>query len=80
MSRLIVKGLPPQIKEEKVRELFENFGTVTDLSLKHSKEGVFRRFAFIGYENEANARKAIQKLNNTTINSSRLLVCFFSFF
>lgn len=76
MSRLIVKGLPSKIKEEKVRELFEEFGKITDFNLKYSKDGVFRRFGFVGFEEEANAQKAIAKLNNTIIKSARLTVFF----
>ncbi|XP_062593216.1 probable RNA-binding protein 19 [Saccostrea cucullata] len=74
MSRLIVKNLPKKIKEERVRSIFGSVGTLTDCSLKYTKDGVFRNFAFIGYSSEAEADQAIKQLNKTFINASRISV------
>ncbi|KAI1723145.1 RNA recognition motif domain-containing protein [Ditylenchus destructor] len=74
MSRLIVKGLPKTFTEAKVRETFEKFGTVTDVSLKYTDDGVFRRFGFVGFESEEYAHEAMEQLNNTVIQSSKIIV------
>ncbi|KAI1723587.1 RNA recognition motif domain-containing protein [Ditylenchus destructor] len=74
MSRLIVKGLPKNSTEAKVREIFGKFGTVTDVSLKYSDDGVFRRFGFVGFESEEYAHNAMEQLNNTVIQSSKIIV------
>ncbi|XP_050311762.1 probable RNA-binding protein 19 [Anthonomus grandis grandis] len=74
MSRLIVKNLPKTVTEDKLRELFCNYGTITDVQLKYTKEGTFRRFSFVGYQNEEDADKAVQNLNNTFINTSKISV------
>lgn len=76
MSRLIVKGLPVRITEEKLRETFKKYGTITDVSLKYTKDGVFRKFAFVGFENEESSRNAVEKLNNTFIQTSKVIVGF----
>jgi len=54
--------------------LFSQKGIVTDIKLKYTKEGVFRQFAFIGYENEAEAQAAIKYFNKTCINTKQIIV------
>ncbi|CAG9535464.1 unnamed protein product [Cercopithifilaria johnstoni] len=74
MSRLIVKGLPSNCTEEKLRNHFKSFGKITDCSLKYTKDGKFRRFAFVGFETDENAQKAHENLHNTFMGASRLTV------
>ncbi|CAF1389231.1 unnamed protein product [Rotaria sordida] len=78
MSRVIVKNLPKQVKEEQIRKHFEGFGSITDLQLKYTKDGIFRRFAFVGFINEQQAQHAIGKLNKSYIGTSKIIVeqCF----
>jgi multiple RNA-binding domain-containing protein 1 len=44
------------------------------LKLKYTQDGVFRRFAFIGYANDEQAQRAIDKLNKSYIGTSKLVV------
>ncbi|XP_034105307.1 probable RNA-binding protein 19 [Drosophila albomicans] len=74
MSRIIVKQLPKQISEEKLRNIFGAKGTITDLQLKYTADGKFRQFGFIGYSSEAEAEAAIKHFNNTCIQTSRVKV------
>ncbi|XP_071789462.1 probable RNA-binding protein 19 [Asterias amurensis] len=74
MSRLIVKNLPPEIKEEKVRNIFAAHGELTDLKMKYTAAGVFRKFAFVGFRAKESAKKAIEHLNKTFIDSSKIQV------
>ncbi|XP_046556854.1 probable RNA-binding protein 19 [Haliotis rubra] len=74
MSRIIVKNLPKGTKDEKLRELFSQKGEVTDLSMKYTKNGVFRNFAFIGFKSEKSALQAIKHFNNTYFNSTKMQV------
>ncbi|CAG9827411.1 unnamed protein product [Diabrotica balteata] len=74
MSRLIVKNLPKNITEETIRQIFSQKGTVTDIQLKYTPEGKFRKFCFVGYQNELEAEEAIQSLNNTFIKTSKITV------
>lgn len=74
MSRLIVKGLPSNCTEEKLRNHFRSFGRITDCSLKYTEDGKFRRFAFVGFETDGNAQKAREALHKTFMGTSRLTV------
>uniref|UniRef100_A0A8C5P7G9 Probable RNA-binding protein 19 n=1 Tax=Leptobrachium leishanense TaxID=445787 RepID=A0A8C5P7G9_9ANUR len=74
MSRLIVKNLPSGIKEDRFRELFAAFGTLTDCSLKYTKNGKFRKFGFIGYRSEDEAETALSHFNKSYIDTSRVSV------
>nr|XP_050028787.1 probable RNA-binding protein 19 [Dermacentor andersoni] len=74
MSRIVVKNLPKKIKEDRLREFFSTKGTVTDLQLKYTKEGVFRRFAFVGFKDEAQAAAAKEYFNNSYLDTSKLQV------
>ncbi|XP_064648484.1 probable RNA-binding protein 19 [Lineus longissimus] len=74
MSRIVVKNLPSKVKDEKLSGLFSSIGHITDLSLKYTKDGVFRKFAFIGFGKEGDAINAIKKFNNTFIEASKIQV------
>ncbi|EEB14728.1 RNA binding motif protein, putative [Pediculus humanus corporis] len=74
MSRLIVKNLPGLITKEKLHQIFSEQGVVTDVQLKYTKEGKFRKFAFIGFQKPEYAEKAKAALNKTFINMSKIQV------
>ncbi|XP_077267436.1 putative RNA-binding protein 19 [Temnothorax americanus] len=68
MSRLIVKNLPKGVTDTKLKELFSQKGIVTDVQLKY-KDGKFRRFAFIGYKTEEQAKLAQTYFDQTCIDT-----------
>ncbi|XP_053324888.1 probable RNA-binding protein 19 [Spea bombifrons] len=74
MSRLIVKNLPNGIKEDRFRELFSAFGTLTDCSLKYTKDGKFRKFGFVGFGSEDEAKAALSHFQKSYIDTSRVTV------
>ncbi|XP_075069988.1 putative RNA-binding protein 19 [Mixophyes fleayi] len=74
MSRLIVKNLPNGMKEDRFRDLFAAFGTLTDCTLKYTKEGKFRKFGFIGFGSEDEAKAALSHFNKSFIDTSRISV------
>ncbi|XP_024900250.1 probable RNA-binding protein 19 isoform X1 [Pteropus alecto] len=76
MSRLIVKNLPNGMKEERFRQLFGAFGTLTDCSLKFTKDGKFRKFGFIGFKSEEEAQRALGHLHKSFVDTSRITVEF----
>uniref|UniRef100_T1J2T6 RRM domain-containing protein n=1 Tax=Strigamia maritima TaxID=126957 RepID=T1J2T6_STRMM len=73
MSRIIVKNLPQKVCDEDLREFFSSKGEITDVQLKF-KDGVFRRFAFIGFKTETEAQNAMNYFNNTFFGSSKLKI------
>uniref|UniRef100_A0A7N9B1F4 Probable RNA-binding protein 19 n=1 Tax=Mastacembelus armatus TaxID=205130 RepID=A0A7N9B1F4_9TELE len=74
MSRLIVKNLPNGMKEERFRSMFAAFGTVTDCSLKFTKDGRFRKFGFVGFKAEEDANRALKHFNKSFVDTSRVTV------
>lgn len=76
MSRLIVKNLPNGMKDERFRQMFAAFGTLTDCGLKFAKNGKFRKFGFVGFKSEADAEKALKHLDKSFVDTSRVIVEF----
>ncbi|XP_061529313.1 probable RNA-binding protein 19 [Phycodurus eques] len=74
MSRLIVKNLPNGMKEERFRGMFAAFGTVTDCTLKFTKDGKFRKFGFVGFKSEEDANTALKHFNKSFVDTSRVTV------
>lgn len=57
-----------------MRKVFAAYGSVTDCKLKYTKDGIFRKFAFVGFMTEEDAAIAMNRLNNTFLDSSRIVV------
>lgn len=62
------------MKEERFKSLFAAFGTVTDCSLKFTKDGKFRKFGFVGFKSEEDATRALQHFNKSFVDTSRVTV------
>lgn len=73
-TRALLTPLLLQMKEERFRQLFAAFGTLTDCSLKFTKDGKFRKFGFIGFKSEDEARTALNHFNKSFIDTSRVAV------
>jgi multiple RNA-binding domain-containing protein 1 len=63
-----------QITTEALHEIFSEKGLVTDVQLKHTKDGRFRHFGFVGFKTEEEAQNAAEYFNNTCIKASRIKV------
>lgn len=84
MSRIIVKGLPIFLTDDKLKDhfnkrLIEKYhisqpDLITDCKILRDRKGNSRRFAFIGYKNEEDAFDAINYFNGSYINTSKLEV------
>ncbi|KAK6462275.1 multiple RNA-binding domain-containing protein 1 [Scheffersomyces coipomensis] len=72
MSRLIVRGLPQYLTEDKLKDHFSKQGNVTDVKLMKKRNGESRRFAFIGYRSMDDAEKAVRFFNKSFIDTSRI--------
>ncbi|NXS66603.1 RBM19 protein, partial [Pandion haliaetus] len=70
----LLSFLASQMKEDRFRKLFAAFGTLTDCCLKFTKDGKFRKFGFIGYKSEDEARTALNHFNRSFIDTSRVTV------
>ena len=84
MSRIIVKGLPIFLTDDKLKDHFnkrlvEKYNVskpdlITDCRILRDRNGKSRRFAFIGYRNEEDAFDAVNYFNGSYINTSKLEV------
>lgn len=72
MSRLIVKGLPKYLTEDRLRKHFASEGNVSDVKLMKKRNGESRQFAFIGYKSDSDAKKAAKHFNKTFIDTARI--------
>ncbi|EPX72304.1 RNA-binding protein Mrd1 [Schizosaccharomyces octosporus yFS286] len=78
MSRIIVKNLPSYYEKEQLSKYLKSQSNldveITDVSVAKTKDGVSRRFAFIGFKNEQDAEKTVRYLDRSFIDSSRVQV------
>lgn len=86
MSRIIVKGLPIYLEDEKLREHFlkrviekcgssrDAEGCITDVKILRDRDGKSRRFGFVGYRSEEDAFDAVNYFDGSFINTSRIEV------
>lgn len=62
------------MKEERFKSMFAAFGTVTDCTLKFTKDGKFRKFGFVGFKAEEDATRALKHFNKSFVDTSRVTV------
>jgi len=59
-NKLFIGNLSFKLADEDIRELFEKFGTITEVAIPTNREtGRPRGFAFITFEGEDSAKKAL---------------------
>ncbi|XP_018020973.1 probable RNA-binding protein 19 [Hyalella azteca] len=73
MSRIIVKNLPKIVTQDKLCEHFKTQGLITDSKLAF-RDGIFRGFAFVGFESPEQAKAAVKTFNNTYFHNSKIVV------
>lgn len=62
------------MKEARFRKMFADFGTLTDCTLKFTKDGKFRKFGFVGFKTEEDADKALKHFDKSFVDTSRVTV------
>lgn len=73
--KLFVAGLPYDLFDEELVEIFEKFGTIASAKVALDKEtGKSRGFAFVDMPNEEEAREAIEHLNDISLGKKPLVV------
>jgi RNA recognition motif-containing protein len=73
--KLFVAGLPYDLFDDELVEIFEKFGTIASAKVALDKEtGKSRGFAFVDMPNEAEARDAIENLNDISLGTKPLVV------
>ncbi|SCU90397.1 LAMI_0E01882g1_1 [Lachancea mirantina] len=85
MSRVIVKGLPKYVNEERLKDHFGKRLTqrqgdgaagsgITDVKIPKDRNGESRRFAFLGFRSEEDAFDAVEYFDKSFIDTCKLEV------
>ena len=75
-TRVCFKNLPKNATTDNLRKHIDNCGSwnITDVKVVKRRDGVSRRFAFVGFHTHEDASKAIKFFDKTFFNTSRLKV------
>lgn len=74
-AKLFVGSLPFATTSDQLREIFSAAGKVVDANVVMDKmTGRSRGFAFVEYETEEEAKKAIETLNGTEVDGRKIFV------
>ena len=73
--KLFVAGLPYDLLDDELVEIFEKFGTISSAKVAIDKDtGKSRGFAFVDMPNDEEAREAIEHLNDISLGKKPLVV------
>jgi len=73
--KIFVAGLPYDLDDAELEEIFEKFGTITSAKVVMDKEtGKSKGFAFVEMPVSAEAKDAIESLNDINLGKKPLVV------
>ena len=73
--KIFVAGLPYDLDDAELEEIFEKFGTVASAKVAMDREtGKSKGFAFVEMPNDAEAKEAIEGLNDISLGKKPLVV------
>src|SRR6476661_3236502 len=73
--KIFVAGLPYDLFDDELIEIFEKFGKIASAKVAIDKEtGKSRGFAFVDMPNEEEARDAVENLNDISLGKKPLVV------
>ncbi len=73
--KLFVAGLPYDLYDDELMEIFEKFGTINSAKVAIDKEtGKSRGFGFVDMPNADEAREALEGLNDISLGTKPLVV------
>ena len=75
LMQIFVAGLSYQINDADLKELFEEYGTISSAKIITDREtGRSKGFGFVEMEDEAEAQRAIEELNDAEYDGRTLAV------
>ncbi|HMI79051.1 MAG TPA: hypothetical protein VK484_09655 [Ferruginibacter sp.] len=73
--KLFVAGLPYDLDDAELMEIFEKFGTITTARVAMDRDtGKSKGFGFVDMPNSAEAKDAIENLNDISLGKKPLIV------
>jgi len=74
-TKLFVGSLPWAINDQSLEDLFKEFGTVASAKVIMDREtGRSKGFGFVEFDDDAAAKAAMDKLNNSDIQGRTIVV------
>lgn len=75
MKKLYVGGLAPSVSDDDLRQLFEEFGPVSQCTVIRDRDtGESRGFGFVEIEDDGRAEEAIREFDGTDFEGSQIKV------
>eukprot|EP00258_Populus_trichocarpa_P001840 XP_002301171.2 polyadenylate-binding protein 2 [Populus trichocarpa] len=71
---LYIKNLDDSVNDEKLKELFSDFGTITSCKVMHDPSGISRGSGFVAFSTPEEASRALAELNGKMVVSKPLYV------
>lgn len=71
-----MKGLDLSVTQDAIRDLFAEYGAVKEARLVTYRNGRSKGLAFIDFEDEASAQKALMKTDGLRVGSKEISVAF----
>uniref|UniRef100_A0A182JYB4 RRM domain-containing protein n=1 Tax=Anopheles christyi TaxID=43041 RepID=A0A182JYB4_9DIPT len=73
-NKLFIKGLPFNLGREELHRLFEPFGPIKDIRIVCYRSGKSKGLAYLEYETETSAKKAVLKMDQHVIDGFTITV------
>lgn len=73
-ANLIVTGLHKDVTQQEIYDLFANEGKIRSCRMEIYPSGESRGFAYVQFDKQEEAQRAIEKLHNSTLNDKKIEV------
>jgi polyadenylate-binding protein len=73
-TNIFIKNFGDQLEEEKLRELFSQYGKILSFKIEKDENDHPKGFGFCSFENPEEAEQAVQNLNGYSIGDKQLFV------
>ncbi|CAN6217004.1 unnamed protein product [Urochloa humidicola] len=73
-TNLYLKNLEDNVDDEKLRELFAEYGTITSCKVMRDSNGVSRGSGFVAFKSAEDANRALTEMNGKMVGSKPLYV------
>lgn len=67
VTNVVVKGLPAEMDGAQLKESFGNYGRIVSIKVPTDEKGLSRGYAYIMYEKEESAKKAVEEMNGMAV-------------